>query len=82
MTSGRRSIQRNNEVDGNDASKHLQGMARDYALPDQEEIEAAARTAARLGFWFKFYDWGIHLQGLPPGTIAQWWLDKYDSRPA
>ncbi len=77
LTSGARSPEHNREVGGTESSKHLLGMARDYKIPDQEERDAAQGWATRHGLWWKPYPWGIHMQGLPPGEIPRWWLDKY-----
>ena len=75
LTSGRRSEERNAEVDGNPASKHLIGMARDYA--STVEDGPAYGFLDKVGLWWKPYDWGIHVQGLPPGDVPEWWEEKY-----
>jgi len=77
LTSGIRSPERNRSVGGSDDSKHLLGMARDYALPTEDDCVRAQESALRLGFWTKRYAWGIHLQGLPRGDVPRWWDDKY-----
>lgn len=78
QTSGIRSPEHNRAVGGSDASKHLLGMARDYKVPSVADRDQAMIEAARLGLWFKPYDWpGIHVQGLSPGTVPVWWSSKY-----
>ncbi len=79
QTSGTRSIKGNADAKGHEFSKHLYGMAADYILttPNVVAHNSMMRFAARLGFWVKRYDWGIHLQGLPTGPIPYWWWVKY-----
>lgn len=77
-TSGRRSTERNAQEGGHPQSKHLLGMARDFVSPD---LSDGAQEAKRLGLWFKLHDVGsgvhIHVQGLPPGDLPDWWVDKF-----
>lgn len=77
LTSGKRSRERNRQVGGSDASKHLLGMARDYSAPSLEIRDQAIEDAVRRGFWLKPYAWGLHVQGLPQGEVPHWWRDKY-----
>lgn len=80
-TSGRRSRLRNKEVGGRDESKHLIGMAQDYAFDDTlstEEIMEIFQYCKSIGLWYDYHnvDTGFHLhtQGLPPGPIdPDWW---------
>ena len=80
QTSGIRSDKRNESVGGHRDSKHIIGMARDY-VSDDGEYESAEVVAGMLGLWFVSHDVDsgnhIHIQGLEPGPIPQWWLDKY-----
>lgn len=77
LTSGKRSEWRNAAVGGHRESKHLIAMARDYRCENDEDKTAALADAVRSGFWTKPYEWGFHIQGLPPGEIAAWWTEKY-----
>jgi len=84
FTSGLRSPEHNAEVGGSPRSKHLLGMAADYKLrgasiqDKDEDLRELMAAAEELGFWWKVYDWpGIHLQGLPPGEVPEWWMEKY-----
>lgn len=76
-----RSIPRNASVGGNPASKHLLGMARDFVGPNQSAHEVGAEEAADLGLWWVIHDKGsgdhLHVQGLPPGDVPEWWTAKY-----
>lgn len=84
-TSGKRSIERNEMVGGNEQSKHLFGMARDYVSntkdPDMDYAVASEYARTHLGLWTMVHDVSsgnhLHVQGLPPGPIAGWWVDKY-----
>ena len=80
-TSGYRSKGRNEAVGGNPESKHLCGMARDFAAPSMAGLEQGQAFALTLGLWALVHDkdsgFHLHVQGLPPGPIEQWWLDKY-----
>ena len=81
-TSGGRSASRNAAVGGLPNSKHVIDMARDYA-GSSEELKNGAAVAHILGLWTDVHNVGsgvhLHVQGLPPGDIASWWLDKYGS---
>ena len=81
LTSGRRTPERNRDEGGHPESKHLIGMARDYGIEDANDIRSALESAAELGFWTKPYDWGIHTQGLAPGPLPEWWVEKYGGLP-
>lgn len=80
-TSGYRSLARNASVGGNPQSKHCLGMARDFAAPSQAGLDQGMAAARELGFWTEVHDVGsgdhLHVQGLPPGEVPQWWQDKY-----
>ena len=82
-TSSRRSVARNAAVGGHVASKHVLGMARDF-VATMPEMEEALQTALSLGFWCELHDAGtgdhLHVQGLPPGPVAEWWEAKYGRR--
>ena len=88
-TSGARSPVHNIAVGGDPDSKHAlrPAMARDYGAPTVQALESATKTARELGLWFLIHavdrrGRGIHLhvQGLPTGPVATWWLDKYEER--
>lgn len=83
-TSGKRSTVRNAQVGGNPYSKHLHGMARDYVAGHTEELNQAAIVAQVLGLWYLVHDTGsgdhLHVQGLPPGEVPEWWTQKYVKR--
>lgn len=80
-TSGKRSPERNAAVGGHPESKHVLGMARDYAAPTVAGLKNASHYAHALGLWFKVHDVGsgehLHVQGLPPGEVPEWWTAKY-----
>jgi hypothetical protein len=79
-TSGGRSVIRNTAVGGNPASKHVIDMARDFVGP-KRAIEDGAAHCRILGLWYRIHDVGsgnhLHVQGLPPGDVAEWWSNKY-----
>jgi len=75
-TSGYRTPARNERVGGSDASKHLLGMARDFA-GSQEGIRQAAPVAVTLALWVEIESDHLHVQGLPPGEVPEWWRAKY-----
>lgn len=79
-TSGGRSAAHNARVNGEPLSKHLIDMARDYVGP-VGEMQNAAGTARVLGLWYVLHDVGsgkhLHVQGLAPGEIPDWWRKKY-----
>ena len=79
-TSAKRSPERNERVGGNPESKHLIGMARDYVWdvePDEEDQRAFEHEAKILGLWARYHDGHLHVQGLPPGEIPAWWMERY-----
>jgi hypothetical protein len=80
-TSGRRSKGRNDAVNGDPDSKHLIGMARDFAAPSKAGLEQASLQARELEFWHTVHDVGsgkhLHVQGLAPGPVPEWWTDKF-----
>jgi len=82
-TSGRRSFEHNAAVDGQPESKHMRiGMGRDFAAPTVHDMKKAEKTAKKFGLWADVHrvakqGWCLHVQGLPVGPIAKWWLDKY-----
>lgn len=77
QTSGRRSHARNRRVGGSAASKHLSGMAKDYAHDGGEDVPADDEAAILrfavedLGLWALWHGEGggfhLHVQGLPTG---------------
>lgn len=78
QTSGRRNPIRNAAEGSSPDSKHLYGMARDYALVYEPDRDDALRYARHvLGLWVKPYDWGIHVQGLPTGDPSAEWVVLY-----
>lgn len=80
-TSGRRTRERNAAVGGKPGSKHVLGMAQDFVADDVEALRQAAPVAVRLGLWILLHDVGsgthLHVQGLPPGDVPEWWRVKY-----
>lgn len=80
-TSGRRSVERNDQVGGNPKSKHVLGMARDYVAPTLGELHDAHEFAESVGLWGVVHDTGsgdhLHVQGLPVGDPPEWWVAKY-----
>ncbi len=86
-TSGRRTPGRNSDpvVDGLPTSKHLLGMGKDFtARPILEGIaeqqyygRVAAYAREKLGLWVEIEADHVHVQGLPPGPVLRWWMDKY-----
>ena len=80
QTSGKRSVTRNQKVGGNQLSKHLLGMARDYGTdsqPDEAMQNNYCVIAISLGLWPLYHDNHLHVQGLPPGEIPRWWRERY-----
>lgn len=81
LVSGYRGRIHNIRVGGNPASKHLVGMANDYAAGHEEELLLAQGVANELGLWHVVHDVGsgqhLHIQGLAPGPIPEWWRRKY-----
>lgn len=79
-TSGARTEARNASAGGKVASKHVLGMARDL-VPDGMDFRDCAQVAHALGFWVEVHDVGsgrhLHVQGLPPGDVPGWWVEKY-----
>jgi len=83
-TSGRRTAMRNKRVGGSIASKHLLGMARDFACDDTSGLHQAVPVARDLGLWSMVHDKGsgdhLHVQGLPTGDPPPWWIEKFGER--
>jgi len=81
-TSGRRSVARNAAANGSEVSKHLLGMARDFAADEGHGLQAAETTAEELGLWAVVHDAGsgshLHVQGLAPGNPPRWWSAKFN----
>ncbi len=81
-TSGRRTVARNAAANGSEVSKHLLGMARDFAADEGHGLQAAETTAEELGLWAVVHDVGsgnhLHCQGLPVGLVQRWWLAKFN----
>ena len=79
-TSGTRSTVHNAAVGGDTNSKHLFGMARDFVSDDGDYSELDELCIA-LGLRYVIHDKGsgnhLHVQGLPPGPIAEWWLARF-----
>ena len=80
QTSGGRSTARNAAVGGNRASKHVIDMARDY-VGTRDDMNNGAAVCRILGLWYRIHDVGsgnhLHVQGLPPGDVAEWLVEKY-----
>ena len=81
-TSGHRTVARNDAANGSDVSKHLLGMARDFAVDEGRGLYAAETTAEELGLWAVVHDAGsgshLHVQGLAPGNPPRWWSHKFN----
>ena len=81
-TSGHRTVARNTAANGSDVSKHLLGMARDFAADEGSGLYAAEITAEELGLWAVVHDAGsgshLHVQGLAPGNPPRWWTQKFN----
>ncbi len=79
-TSGTRSKKHNAAVGGDEESKHLYGIGKDYRS-DNGKYTRAAKVAFKLGLWFVVHDKGsgshLHVQGAAPGPLPEWWLEKY-----
>jgi len=79
-TSGRRSVSRNKNVNGSPNSKHVLGMAQDFAGPP-DALKHGASVARILGLWYQLHDVGsgnhLHVQGLPPGAVPDEWREQY-----
>lgn len=82
--SGHRTAERNQAVNGNPRSKHLIGMARDFHALTAGDRSQAGATAGLLGLWWEIHDKGsgehLHVQGLAPGDVPEWWLSKYGAK--
>ncbi len=82
-TSGRRTRKRNEDVGADPRSKHLIGMARDFAWDGDTAMQLARANlvAIELGLWTEPRPHGtgphLHVQGLEPGPVPQWWSEKY-----
>lgn len=72
QTSGFRSEIRNQRVGGSSRSKHLVGMAADFAADDEDGLEQAQDKARQLGFWTQIHGSPphLHIQGLPAGEVS------------
>lgn len=72
--------------------KHGINMARDFVFPGSNDGSHPMRAgryrpdllvpdAQMLGLWATYHDVGsghhLHVQGLPPGPVADWWGVKY-----
>ena len=81
-TSGHRTVARNAQAGGSEVSKHLLGMARDFAADEGHGLQAAETTAEELGLWAVVHDVGsgshLHVQGLAPGNPPRWWSAKFN----
>ena len=80
-TSGYRGPDHNEAVGGSVESKHLIGMARDFTAKTSEGLKQGKAIADNLKLWSVIHDVGsgehLHVQGLKPGTIPEWWSRKY-----
>jgi uncharacterized protein YcbK (DUF882 family) len=81
-TSGHRTVARNEQAGGSEVSKHLLGMARDFAADEGHGLQAAETTAEELGLWAVVHDAGsgchLHCQGMPVGPPQRWWSAKFN----
>ena len=81
-TSGHRTVERNTAANGSDVSKHLLGMARDFAADEGSGLYAAEITAEELGLWAVVHDAGsgshLHVQGISPGNPPRRWSEKFN----
>jgi len=80
QTSGKRSVARNKKTGGDKKSKHLLGMARDYGTEDsvgRDMQQQYCIISISLGLWPLYHRNHLHVQGLPPGEIPLWWVDRY-----
>jgi hypothetical protein len=80
QTSGKRSTHRNKTRGGKDDSKHLIGMARDYAWdipPTVQQQTQYMNEAKLLGLWADYHAGHLHVQGLPPGEPSDHWKERY-----
>lgn len=89
-TSGARTKARNANAGGIPDSKHVFGghnaVAQDFGADGppavrSKRLNEAAIVARELGFWVLVHDVGsgdhLHVQGLAPGPVPQWWIDLY-----
>lgn len=81
-TSGRRTPTRNAAAGGKPNSKHIIGMAQDFAAPTKALLDHAMKVAVEeFGFWVEVHNVGngmhLHVQGLPPGDPPQEWIDLF-----
>lgn len=83
-TSGRRTPARNAAAGGKPNSKHVIGMAQDFAAANGKQLSAAMTVAREMGFWVELHDVGsgnhLHVQGLPPGDVPADWFAEYGSQ--
>jgi len=83
VTSAGRSVERNARVGGSPDSKHLIDMAVDLVGP-HEAMRQGAAIARILGLWWDIHgdrpNTHLHVQGLPPGAVPEWWTSKFDRR--
>lgn len=82
-TSGRRTPARNAAAGGKPNSKHVIGMAQDFAAANQKQLDGAMKIAREMGFWVELHDVGsgkhLHVQGLPTGDIPGEWFAAHGS---
>jgi len=86
---GARSVERNKEVGGNSASKHLHhiDMAHDFTRTRAWDVlfldEAAEYAIDKLGLWAIVHNSGsgmhLHIQGLPKGPPTDKWIEDNQS---
>jgi uncharacterized phosphosugar-binding protein len=64
VTSGLRSVKRNEDVGGKEESRHLYDTAKDVVLDNSDDNDAFIKECKRQGLWAQLSnDGAIHVQG-------------------